>query len=212
MVNRHVRLATTAVVGLFALVMSGCATGVTQEDLDSELAQVRQESQAGDDQLSSRIDQMERRVGSLETDLRSLRNDFNVTMEKAQGMMKFNVPVHFEFDEADLRELDRPVLDRFAAVVGEYYADALVTVEGYADPAGSEAYNMRLGQRRADAVKRYLTTAGGLQPDMVRAVSYGEAANRQVVPGARGPGMTGIENRRVALVIDFGGMVRGAGN
>jgi hypothetical protein len=33
-------------------------------------------------------------------------------------------------------------------------------------------------------------------------VSYGEARNRQVVPGARGPGDAGVENRRVALVID----------
>lgn len=212
MVNRHVRLATTAAVGLFALVMSGCATGVSQEDLDAQLAQVREEFRASDDQLSSRIDQLERRVSSLETELQALRNDFNVTMEKAQGMMKFNVPVHFDFDVADLRELDRPVLDRFAEIVGEFYGDALVTVEGFADPAGSEAYNTRLGQRRADAVKQYLTTAGGLQPDQVRAVSYGEAANRQVIPGAHGPGVTGIENRRVALVIDYGGMVRGAGN
>jgi hypothetical protein len=44
----------------------------------------------------------------------------------------------------------------------------------------------------------------------VKAVSYGEAADRQVVPGARGPGVTGIENRRVALVVDYSGMVRGS--
>jgi hypothetical protein len=33
-------------------------------------------------------------------------------------------------------------------------------------------------------------------------VSYGEVGNRQVVPGAHGPGDTGVENRRVTLVID----------
>jgi hypothetical protein len=33
-------------------------------------------------------------------------------------------------------------------------------------------------------------------------VSYGEVRNRQVVPGAKGPGDAGVENRRVALVID----------
>ena len=211
MVKRHVRLATTAAVGLFALALNGCPSGVTPEDLDAELAQVREEFRAGDDQLSGRVDQLERRVSSLETELQALRNDFNVTMEKAQGMLKFNVPVHFDFDKADIRELDRPVLDRFAEVVKEFYADALVTVEGFADPAGSEAYNTRLGQRRANSVKQYLTTAGGLQPDQVKAVSYGESADRQVIPGARGPGVTGIENRRVALVIDYAGSVRGAG-
>lgn len=211
MVRRHVRLATTAAIGVLTLGLVSCQTGVTPEELDAELAQVRAESQAGDDELSGRIDQLNRRVSSLEAEMQALRNDFNVTMEKAQGMLKFNVPVHFDYDKADVRELDRPVLDRFAEVVKAYYADALITVEGFADPAGSEAYNISLGKRRADAVKRYLTTAGGLTADQVRSVSYGEAANRQVVPGARGPGVTGIENRRVALVVDYGGSVRGAG-
>ncbi len=212
MFRRHERLATTAVVGTFGLAIGlmSCAPGVQEGDLDSELAQVREEFRAADDQLSNRIDELGRRVSSLESELQSLRNDFNVQVERIQGMLKFNVPVHFAFDRAELRELDKPVLDRFANVVNEYYADALVTVEGFADPAGSEAYNIRLGKRRAESVKQYLTTAGGLQPDRVKTVSYGESPDRQVIPGARGPGMTGIENRRAALVIDFGGSVRGA--
>jgi peptidoglycan-associated lipoprotein len=209
MVKGHGRLAA-AVFGAFGLALGlvSCST-VSPDELDAELAQVRQEYQAADGQLSGRIDALDRRVGSLESELSSLRNDFNTTVERMQGMLKFNVPVHFAFDEAEVRELDRPVLSRFAAVVKEFYGDALITVEGFADPAGSEAYNIRLGKQRADAVKQYLTTAGGLPADQVRTVSYGEAADRQVVPGARGPGTTGIENRRVALVVDFGGMVRG---
>ncbi|UCF19989.1 MAG: OmpA family protein [Gemmatimonadota bacterium] len=212
MKKRQVRVITTAAIGALGLAMvsAGCST-VSPDQLDAELAQVRQEMQAGDSQLSGRIDGLEGRVSTLERDLQSLRNDFNVQMERLGGMLKFNVPVHFDFDVADVRELDKPVLDRFAEVVKQYYADALVTVEGFADPAGSEAYNQRLGKRRADAVKQYLTTAGGLAPDMVKSVSYGEAADRQVVPGARGPGVTGIENRRVALVIDYSGAVRGGG-
>jgi peptidoglycan-associated lipoprotein len=112
------------------------------------------------------------------------------------------VPVHFEFASSALREADRPVLDRFAGVVKEYYPGALVTVEGFTDPAGSAAYNRRLGQRRAEAVREYLGTAGGFTAEQLKAVSYGEARNRQVVPGAKGPGQDGVENRRVALVID----------
>jgi hypothetical protein len=36
----------------------------------------------------------------------------------------------------------------------------------------------------------------------VQSVSHGETRNRQVVPGAKGPGDGALENRRVALVID----------
>jgi peptidoglycan-associated lipoprotein len=182
---------------------------VKPDEMDAELAQVRSEYQAADNQLSGRVDALDGRVGSLESAMQSLRNDFNTSMEKMQGAIKFNVPVHFAFDEADVRELDKAVLNRFAAVVKDFYGDATITVEGFADPAGSEAYNKSLGKKRADAVKGYLTTVGGLPADQVKAVSYGEDADRQVVPGARGPGMTGIENRRVALVIDYAGAVRG---
>ncbi|KPK66289.1 MAG: hypothetical protein AMS21_02775 [Gemmatimonas sp. SG8_38_2] len=208
MVRRQVWLATAA-LGVVALGLAGCSA-VKPEELDAELAQIRSEYQAADQQLSGRIDAVDGRVGNLESELSSLRNDFNTTVEKMQGMLKFSVPVHFAFDEAEVRELDKPLLNRFAAVVKEYYGDATVTVEGFADPAGSEAYNKSLGKKRADAVKAYLTTVGGLPADQVKTVSYGEDADRQVVPGARGPGVTGIENRRVALVIDYGGMVRGS--
>lgn len=210
--KRHSRLAAATMVSAFGLALGlGCAAGVKPENMDSELARLREEMRTGDGQLSGRIDQLSSRVGNLESELQSLRNDFNVSMERMQGMIKFNVPVHFDFDKANIRDLDRPVLDRFAAVVKEFYGDAMVTVEGFADPAGSEAYNMRLGKRRADAVKSYLTTTAGIPADRVKSVSYGESANRQVVPGARGPGMTGIENRRVALVVDYSGQVRGRG-
>jgi peptidoglycan-associated lipoprotein len=95
------------------------------------------------------------------------------------------------------------VLDRFASVVREHYPDAVVTVEGFADPAGSAAYNRRLGQRRGESVRQYLTSDGQLGAERIRVVSYGEARERQVVPGAQGP--NGLPNRRVALVIDYAG-------
>ena len=41
----------------------------------------------------------------------------------------------------------------------------------------------------------------------LKSVSYGESRNRQVVPGAKGPGDVGLENRRVALVIDHAAIV-----
>jgi peptidoglycan-associated lipoprotein len=56
------------------------------------------------------------------------------------------------------------VLDRFATVVKEYYPGALVTVEGFADPAGGEIYNLRLGQRRAEAVRDISRAPPGFRP------------------------------------------------
>ena len=195
-------------IGL-ALGLTGCAAKVKQEDFNNEMARLRQEIQGSDQKLGARIDstnaglsEQSRRIDALEQELQAFRSEYNVSIEKVKGMLKFNVPVHFEFASSELREADRPVLDRFAEVVKEYYPGALVTVEGFTDPSGSAAYNQRLGQRRAVAVQEYLATAGGFGSDRLKAVSYGESRNRQVVPGAKGPGQEGLENRRVALVID----------
>ena len=193
-----------------AVGLSGCAAKVTREDFSAEVARLREEVQTGDAQLGARIDSTNqlvadhtRRLDALDQELQAFRSEYNVSIERTKDLMKFNVPVHFEFDKSELREADRPVLDRFATVVKEYYPGALVTVEGFTDPAGTAAYNRRLGQHRADAVREYLASAGGFE---TKSVSYGESRNRQVVPGAKGPGDAGLENRRVALVIDHAAM------
>ncbi len=196
-------------VGLAVLVV-GC--GVKQDQVDQQLANMREEMrsemQAGDQQVAAnagrRIDSLSRRVGALERDLEAFRREFNAQVTQMQGMLRFNVPVYFGYDNATVREQDKQVLTRFATIVRDHYQNAMITVEGFADPAGSAEYNRRLGMRRAEAVKSYLNTAG-LAADQVRAVSYGEDRNRQVRPGVHGPGDQGVENRRVALVIDHAG-------
>lgn len=195
---------TTLAMGL-AVGLSACAAKVTRKDFDSEVAKIRDEMQTGDRQLGTRIDSTNARMDALEKELTAFRGEYNVSMERMKGMLKFNVPVHFEFASANLREADRPVLDRFAGVVKEYYPNATITVEGFADPAGGTRFNQRLGKQRADAVLGYLQSSGALTGNL-RAVSYGEALNRQVVPGAKGPGEEGMQNRRVALVIEDASM------
>jgi peptidoglycan-associated lipoprotein len=210
MFPRHGRR-TALTVGALAMVvgLAGCAAKVKQDDFNNEMAKLRQEMQAGDQQVATRLDSTNQavaaqnaRIDALEQELQAFRSEYTVSIEKVRGMLKFNVPVHFEYDSAELREADRPVLDRFASVVTEYYPGALVTVEGFTDPSGGAAYNLQLGKRRAQAVSEYLATSGGFTSDHLKSVSYGEARNRQVVAGAKGPGDQGIENRRVALVID----------
>ncbi len=207
--NRSAQLVAALGAAGVVLALGGCAARVKRDEFTAEVARLREEMQAGDRQVGARVDSTNlavadhtRRLAALEQELQAFRSEYNVSMEKVNDMLKFDVPVHFEFASGTLRETDRPVLDKFASVVKRYYPGALVTVEGFTDPAGSAAYNRRLGQRRADAVKEYLATAGGFTSETLKAVSYGEARNRQVVPGAKGPGDAGVENRRVALVID----------
>jgi peptidoglycan-associated lipoprotein len=189
---------------LVALLTASC--GYAKKDyVQDEFTRLREEMQAGDQALSGRIDQVDGRVSALERELQAFRNDFNVKMQRFEELISFDVPVHFDFAKAEVRASDQEVLDRFAAVVRAYYPNALITVEGFTDPAGSAAYNLRLGKARAEAVRTYLSTNGGLNPAQVRSVSYGKAADRQVVRGASGNAPSALANRRVALVIDYSG-------
>jgi peptidoglycan-associated lipoprotein len=199
-------------LGLVSLAGCGYAK---RKDVDAQLTQLRQdmqsEMQTGDQALNGKITTMDGRVGGLESraaaleqEMRALRTEFNTSIEQLKGMISFNVPVNFDYDSDALRDTDRSVLRKFASVVKGYYPNAVVTVEGFTDPAGSSAYNMDLGRQRATSVKAFLVTEG-LVANAVKVVSYGEAVNRQVVRGAQGPGAVGQPNRRVSLVIDYSG-------
>lgn len=199
-----------AVVAITMVVVGGCAH-VNRDELHAELDQVRMEMRQGDEAVATRLSteietaesRLASRVASLEGSLRSLEGEFQAVVERFESAIRFNAPVHFAFDDATVRPQDRPVLDRFAQVVSEYYGDAMITVEGFADPSGNAQYNLRLGERRAEAVMTYLAAAG-IPSDRMRAVSYGSAPERQIVAGATGPGDGGWQNRRVAMVVDFG--------
>ncbi len=201
-----------ALMAGLVLMASGCAH-VTPDQLNTRLTTLRQDLQSQmkqrDDSLSNRIDALSGRVDGLQSDLTRMRQEFNTKIEKIGSALRFDVPVHFAFNQDSLQAADKPVLDQFGKVVKQYYPNALVTVEGFADPAGSAAYNLRLGKKRAETVKTYLQSQAGLPSDQLRTVSYGESRVRQVDPGAHGPGQTGWENRRVVLVIDRAGSQSG---
>jgi len=203
---------TGAVLALVALTGCGYAK---RKDVDAQMAQLRTDMETGDqgveNRLNTKIDATDQRVASLEQraqalegELQSMRSEFNAQIDNMKGMLSFNLPVHFDFNSADLRSADESVLSRFANVVKEYYPNAVVTVEGFTDPSGSASYNLRLGKNRAESVKSYLE-GQGLTGDAIKVVSYGESRDRQVLPGAQGPGEEGMQNRRVSLVIDYSG-------
>lgn len=172
---------------LATAVLAGCSSYIKREEFDATIADLR----ATD--------------ARLEAQLGELSQKYDAVVTKLAGRVRVETGAHFAFDDATLSEQDKPLLDDFAGVIRDSNPDALITIEGFADPAGSAAYNKALGLRRAEAVREYLISSGGLSADRVRAVSYGESENRLVQPGAAGPD-DGRPNRRVALVIDDAGV------
>lgn len=108
----------------------------------------------------------------------------------ADGPTALSLPVQFAFDSAEILPAARPQLDAIAEGIRLLPTEQAVVIEGHTDVRGSDAYNLRLSQRRAMAVRTYLV-AHGIDAGRLRAVGYGE---QHTLPGRDG---TAAENRRV---------------
>jgi OOP family OmpA-OmpF porin len=80
----------------------------------------------------------------------------------------------YGFDRAELRPEGKVALDTFLREM-QGSSFEFVVVEGHTDRLGSTAYNQKLSQERADAVKAYLVNSGGLNPAKVTAVGKSES-------------------------------------
>ena len=80
--------------------------------------------------------------------------------------------IHFDFDQADLRDNARSRLDAKLPILLAN-PDVTLRISGHADERGSDEYNLALGQRRAAAAKRYLTERG-VAGGRIETVSFGE--------------------------------------
>lgn len=143
-----------------------------------------------------------RELENLRPLLDSLRSAQVERTEVTDLVSRYVVPIHFAFDSAVVRDSDYAVLGQIAEVIRQVYPTALVTIEGFADPAGSVEYNLQLSRRRAEAVKQVMIDRFGLPANQFRTVGYGEQQVRQVVPGAEKNAPGALQNRRVTFTID----------
>lgn len=187
---------------LSASVMGACATQHSVRRLDHKLGVESTARAAGDSASMAEIASVRNDVTQLRTDLGNLRTEFGARITAMEEGIKFAFPVNFAFDDASVRPEDQPALDRFAQVAQKYYAGSKITVEGFADPAGSTRYNLDLSKRRADAVRSYLVSKG-MSDASLMTVGYGKA--RQVVRGAERDEPGALQNRRVTFVIETKG-------
>lgn len=103
--------------------------------------------------------------------------------------------IFFDYDSAVVQESEQKTLDRQVSYL-KGKSDVTATVEGHCDERGTREYNLALGERRAQAVKKYLTGAG-LNARSISTISYGK--ERPAVPGS--DEASWAENRRAVTVL-----------
>ncbi len=203
----HGLVAITLMVPLATACVSKGTFRRSIADQNAALEQERQARIAADSTLMGDVSALRGDVATLRKDLDGLRSEFGAKITALEEGMRFALPVHFAFNDATVREDDVAALDRFAQVAQKHYPNSHITVEGFADPAGSQRYNKRLSTRRAESVRDYLV-GKGMPREQLKAVGYGES--RLVVAGAERDEPGAEQNRRVVFVIETGD-VQGTG-
>jgi OOP family OmpA-OmpF porin len=109
---------------------------------------------------------------------------------------EMKLDILFVTNKADITEQYVGEVERAAKFL-KRYADVKAVIEGHTDSDASDAYNQKLSQRRADAVKAALVTRYGVDAARLSAVGYGES--RPVTSNATKEGKA--QNRRVVAVM-----------
>jgi len=80
--------------------------------------------------------------------------------------------VYFDFDSNVVKDEYRPLIQAHARYMVDH-ADTHIRIEGNCDERGSREYNLALGQRRAEAVKKIMTVLG-VSDNRIETISFGE--------------------------------------
>jgi outer membrane protein OmpA-like peptidoglycan-associated protein len=168
------------------------AAAQAQADEARRLADQRA-AEAAQAQLAA--DQAAREREALREQLREQLNVILETRETARGLIINLSDVLFDVDKATLKPGAREKLARIAGILATH-PDLRIEIEGHTDSTGSDEYNQRLSERRADSVRGYLSEQG-ISRAVVGTVGFGKT--RPVATNGTAAGRQ--LNRRVEIIV-----------
>ena len=154
----------SGLIGLFlaALVISGCSSTATAPVEQQDPVAEPPVAAAPVEEVQEPEDFADDGVTPLDANGRPLSRNF-----------------YFGYDEAILNPADLAALEMHAQILRRN-ADKRVVIEGHCDERGTREYNLALGERRANVVASFLTSAG-VRSRQIESVSFGE--ERPADPG-----------------------------
>ncbi|MBI1178960.1 MAG: OmpA family protein [Alphaproteobacteria bacterium] len=183
----NARLFTGMVAG--AALLGGCAT---KDYVNEHVAHVQTQVDAQQQQLNA----LDSRAGEIDQRARDALDRANAAQQLAEGKFTYTT-VHsedvgpFRFDSAKLPDDARARLSDMARSLIQQNKNYYIEIQGHTDKTGPERYNYRLGDERADAVRRFLNEQG-VALNRMASISYGE--DQQIDGGNR-------QNRRVTVLV-----------
>ena len=162
-------------------------------DLDSRTTQ-------GLNTLKGDVQNVDQKAAQAQTSANRVAGDVVVLDQKFQNRNQFTVAgekaIQFKFNSSKLDNNYKAVLDEIAEMVSRS-PDAIIVLEGHTDSVGDQEYNVKLGERRVDSVRRYLAIDKNLPVYRIHEVSFGAA--KPVAPNDSKDGRE--KNRAVTMMV-----------
>ncbi|MCG6962644.1 MAG: OmpA family protein [Acidobacteria bacterium] len=193
--------------------LSGCATKeyvqeqvqASQKVTEAKIGEVQtsvEGNQAEIGKLHQKDNELAGQISKLSDTARDALNRAEEAGKLAKGKFLYEVTltddqVHFGFDKYDLSDEAKAALDEFANKIKQENKNVYIEIQGHTDNIGSEAYNLKLGYKRAEQVMRYLNMQDGFALHRMNVISYGEykpIADNHTKEGR-------AKNRRVTMVV-----------
>ena len=197
----------------FAASLGACATtkSVDQKIADAQAQQAKKiesvEGQVEDLQQKQKatdahLAQTDVKIGELSQTAQDALKRAQEAGVLAKGKVVFEQTfkedrVKFKSDKYELDKNAQSALDEFAGKVKALNEQYFVEIQGHTDDVGGKRYNEDLGERRAEAVRRYLSRSQSLPLNRMSTISYGDTAPVESNKTRKGR----AENRRVVLVV-----------
>jgi peptidoglycan-associated lipoprotein len=196
------------IIVALALIQVDCATkkSVKKEvdRIDKEIGEVETSVEASE----TRLKEHDSKLGQHDTKITQISRESQEALDRATGAEKLakgkllyevtltDDAVRFGFDRSDLTDPAREVLENLITQLKAENRNIYIEIQGYTDAFGTEDYNMKLGEARAEAVRRYLAE-NGVPLHRISTISYGEG--RPVADNRNKAGRS--KNRRVVVLV-----------
>jgi len=189
---------TVLLIALVAMMAAGC--GVNKQYVADELAASEARMAAQVQGVQDKTEANAAEVQRLQQLASQLEQKADLAINKAAGFENYQIiwsgEINFAFDSYEIDGVAASILDE-AGMKMEQVPHALLEVVGYTDRTGSSNYNLLLGEKRANAAKRYLADKFGLSLYRMFINSFGEE-KPVALPDERN---AASKNRRVSLAI-----------
>ncbi len=136
----------------------------------------RYENAFDDSQIINRLDNLDRQNQDIQNRLSKLEEDVKGLKDQLDGS-KITASfdnIEFDFDSDVIKSESYPTLDQIASILKENRTWGTLVINGHTDSTGPDAYNQKLSEARAEAVRAYLAEQG-VPSSAMSVVGYGES-------------------------------------